>query len=77
MELLTFEEVADMFKVDPLTIRSWINRGQLPKWVLWKLPGARNGTTRIIKEKLEEWKQDGCLQAQERKLVLPRQSEAV
>ena len=61
MELLTFEEVADMFKVEENTIKSWIQRGQLPREVLWKLPGSKNGTTIIIKSKLEEWKQNGCL----------------
>ena len=62
MEFLTFKEVAEVFKVDELTVKSWVQRGQLPKFVLWKLPNSKRGTIRIIKSKLEEWQQNGCLQ---------------
>ena len=62
MELLTFEEVANIFKVDVDTIKCWVQRGQLPRYVLWKLPNSKRGTVRIIKSKLEEWQQNGCLQ---------------
>lgn len=63
MELLTYEDVADMFKVEVNTVKSWINRKQMPKSITIKI-GSKKGTIRFVKSKLEEWIKNGCLQAQ-------------
>lgn len=62
MELLTYEDVAKMFGVKVNTIKSWLARKQIPKSVIFKI-GAKKGTVRFVKSKLEQWINDGCLQA--------------
>ena len=61
MELLSIEETADLLKAKESTVRTWINRKQIPTAVIFKV----GHTTRIIKDKLIEWVyQNGCLQEQ-------------
>lgn len=54
-ELLTDVGLADMFKVSRSTVRSWQSRGQIPKEVVFKLPGTKKGTIRYIKSKVCNW----------------------
>lgn len=63
MELLTYEDVAEMFQVEVNTIKGWLNRKHMPKSVTIKI-GKKKGTIRFVKSKLEEWINNGCLQAQ-------------
>ena len=53
--LLDDTDLADVFGVAVSTIRSWKTRGQIPKEVVFKLPGTKKGTIRYIKSKVESW----------------------
>ena len=55
LELLTAEDVAELFKVDKTTIRSWVHRKKFPDKVLFKIPGGKSTCIRFIKPKLEDW----------------------
>ena len=62
-ELLTVEEVSDVFKVQPSTIQSWVTRGIIPEWVMFKVGEKKNrGTIRFIKNKLNDWILNGDIQ---------------
>ena len=54
IELLTTDEVAELFKVKENTIRAWVCREKFPKEVLFKLPG-KTACMRFIRDKLEDW----------------------
>lgn len=49
--LLTIEEVAEIFKTKPSTIRSWIRRKDLPKNLIFKV----GGIVRVRKQLLEKF----------------------
>lgn len=49
--LLTIEEVAEIFKTKSSTIRSWIRRKDLPQNLIFKL----GGIVRIRKQLLEKF----------------------
>ena len=53
IELLTTDEVAELFKVQETTVRAWVCREKFPKEVLFKLPG-KTACMRFIKAKLFE-----------------------
>ena len=55
IELMTEDDVSKFFKVEKSTIRTWINRNKFPDEVIFRLPGAKSGTRRFIKAKLEAW----------------------
>ena len=53
--LLDENEMAELFKVQPTTIRTWKNRKKIPSEVMFKLPDTKKGTVRFIKSKVEDW----------------------
>lgn len=57
MELLSIKETADLMRTKESTIRTWINRKQIPQVVIFRI----GNTIRIKKDKLERWVSDGSI----------------
>lgn len=57
MELLSIQEVADLIDAKVSTVRTWINRKQIPDAVIFRI----GHTVRIKKDKFEKWVSDGCI----------------
>ena len=53
--LLDENEMAELFKVKPTTIRTWKHRKKIPSEVMFKLPDTEKGTVRFIKSRVEDW----------------------
>lgn len=53
--LLDDNGLAEVFGVATSTVRSWKSRGQIPEQVIFKLPDTKKGTTRYIKERVNDW----------------------
>lgn len=51
MELLSIKETADLLKTKESTIRTWINRGQIPPELVFRI----GNTVRIRLEKFNKW----------------------
>jgi excisionase family DNA binding protein len=63
-ELLTTEEVADLFKVSRLTVRRWCATGALPAIKFghgWRI--SRSRLDRLIQERLDSSNEDAALSA--------------
>lgn len=58
--LLTDEDLAKIFQVEPSTVRSWRNRKKIPQEVMFKVSGGKKSTVRYIKTKVDDWI-NGCL----------------
>ena len=57
MELLSIKESAELIRVKESTFRTWINRGQIPDYVVFRI----GNTVRIRKAKFEDWIENGGL----------------
>ena len=58
-KLLSIKEVAELLQAKESTVRTWINRGQIPPSLIFKIGGA----VRIREEKFNNWVNgDECLQ---------------
>ena len=57
MELLSIKESADLIRVKERTFRTWVNRGQIPDEVVFRI----GNTVRIKKAKFENWVENGGL----------------
>lgn len=57
MELLSIKETADIMGAKESTVRTWINRKQIPPVVVFRI----GNTVRIKKDKFEKWVDDGCI----------------
>ena len=57
MELLSIRETADLMGAKESTVRTWINREQIPPVIVFRI----GNTVRIKKEKFEKWVLDGSL----------------
>lgn len=55
MELLSIKESADFLRVKESTLRTWINRKQIPDSIIFRI----GNTVRIIKPKFEDWVLNG------------------
>ena len=53
--LLDDTGLAEVFGVATSTVRSWKSRGQIPEKVIFKLQDTKRGTTRYIKERVDDW----------------------
>lgn len=51
MELLSIKETADLLKTKESTIRTWINREQIPPELVFRI----GNTVRIRLEKFNKW----------------------
>lgn len=51
VELLTVDEAAKVFRVQPSTLRTWIHRKQVPSTILFRI----GNTVRVKKRQLEEF----------------------
>jgi excisionase family DNA binding protein len=57
MELLSIRETADLMGAKESTVRTWINRKQIPPVIVFRI----GNTVRIKKDKLEKWVSDGSI----------------
>ena len=57
MELLSIKETAEILGAKESTVRTWINRKQIPQVVVFRI----GNTIRIKKDKLERWVSDGSI----------------
>lgn len=57
MELLLIKDAAEYLNAKESTVRTWINRGQIPSEVIFRI----GNTVRIKKDKFEKWICDGCI----------------
>lgn len=55
MELLSIKETAELLGVKESTVRTWINRKQIPIELIFRI----GNTVRIIKPKFENWVTNG------------------
>lgn len=60
--LLTEEDLAEMFGVQPSTVRSWKNRNKIPKEAIFKISEGKKSTVRFIASKIKDWIEHGGLQ---------------
>lgn len=51
MELLSIKDTASILDVKESTVRTWINRKQIPDDIIFRI----GNTVRIIKPKFENW----------------------
>lgn len=52
--LLDYKQMAKLFQVNESTIRTWVNRKQIPEDTIFKMPGKK-GTIRFVRTKIENW----------------------
>ena len=57
MELLSIKDTATILNVKESTVRTWINRKQIPDEIIFRI----GNTVRIIKPKFENWVVNGSL----------------
>lgn len=57
MELLSIKDTANILGVKESTVRTWLNRGQIPVDVIFRI----GNTVRIIKPKFENWVTNGSI----------------
>lgn len=57
MELLSIKDTASILDVKESTVRTWINRKQIPDDIIFRI----GNTVRIIKPKFENWVTNGSL----------------
>lgn len=57
MELLSIKETGEIMGAKESTVRTWINRKQIPPIVVFRI----GNTVRIKKDKLEKWINDGSI----------------
>ncbi|MBO7735005.1 MAG: helix-turn-helix domain-containing protein [Methanobrevibacter sp.] len=55
MELLSVAEVAKIMSVNERTLRTWINRKQIPDSVIFRI----GNTVRFVRSKFENWVNGG------------------
>lgn len=51
MQLLSIKEVADKLCTKESTVRTWINRGQIPPCLIFRI----GNTVRVREEKFNKW----------------------
>jgi excisionase family DNA binding protein len=57
MKLLSIREVADRLSTKESTVRTWINRGQIPEEIVFRI----GNTVRIREEKFNRWVNGECI----------------
>ena len=57
MKLLSIREVADKLATKESTVRTWINRGQIPEEIVFRI----GNTVRIREEKFNRWVNGECI----------------
>ncbi len=63
MQLISIKETANLLQTKESTVRTWINRGQIPPELIFRI----GNTVRIRLEKFDKWVNgDECIQKEER-----------
>lgn len=57
MELLSVKDIANALQTKESTVRTWINREQIPSVLIFRI----GNTVRIKKDKFEKWVENGCV----------------
>ena len=57
MQLLSIKETAERLSTKESTVRTWINRGQIPETIVFRI----GNTVRIREEKFNRWINGECI----------------